>query len=184
MILPFRPTYRSLAAAASLGVAAFLVLVPPALAHGVGARCKLNGNRVEVEAYFDDDTEAAESKVRVEDGRKQVIAEGIADTAGRWSFPRPAAGSYVVMVDAGAGHRAQVRVTIPQAEPSSPAADECCCCTEPSSLASPSPSLVSEGPDRGEFTTCPWLKLGIGVGVLGGLGLAFLASRWVGRTSA
>src|SRR5205823_5472905 len=131
--------------------------------HGLGAQCKLAGNKVEVEAYFDDGTPAADARVYAEDRQKKRVAAGRTDAKGRWSFTRPAAGNYVVIVDAGAGHRTQVAVTIPEAES---ADDDCCCCEPPSR----SPSItVSEGPDRDAFTGGLWLKIGVGLSVIGGL---------------
>ncbi len=42
-----------------------LVLPSAAFAHGIGVEAKLKGDRVAVEAFFDDDTPAADSKMVV-----------------------------------------------------------------------------------------------------------------------
>jgi hypothetical protein len=168
----------------SLAVLLVLTIHSRARAHALGAECKLNGKQVEVEAYYDDDTAARDAKVRVEDAAKRSVAEGVTDKAGRWSFPRPQTGRYLVVVDAGAGHRTQVRITVPPTGAASVSAsvtspDDCSCCD-----ASPSSSdaaTISEGPPRDEFTRFPWLKLGIGLAVIGVLGVAFFVS-WRMRT--
>ena len=162
-----------------------LITAPRAEAHALSGQCKLVGNSVELEAYFDDDSPAADAKVRVLDGAKTAITEGRTDAKGRWSFPRPAMGKYVVVIDAGAGHRTEIAVTIPAGDAAASSADDdCCCCEEPSSSSSPSPSLtVSDGPDRATFTGYLWLKLGIGLAVIGGLAAAFVISRRLGHTA-
>jgi hypothetical protein len=149
-------------------------------AHGLGAECKLHGKRVELEAYFDDDTPARGATVRVEDVGRKAVAEGRTDAKGLWSFPRPQPGRYVVHVDAGAGHRTEVKVTIPEGEerPGDEPAESGTAPPEPAA-----PVTVSEGPGREEFTRFPWLKLGIGVAVIGGVAAAFLISRRLGRTT-
>jgi nickel transport protein len=87
-----------------------LVLAVPAacLAHALGVQCKPEGDRILVEAYYDDNTPARRARVKVEDERGQTVLEGLTDEEGRFRFPRPAAGEYVVIVDDGAGHRAKV----------------------------------------------------------------------------
>ena len=70
-------------------VVTVLLFVAPsfASAHGIGVEAKLKGDRVAVEAFFDDDTPVADAKVAVtaEDGK--TVAEGKADAKGTWSFP-------------------------------------------------------------------------------------------------
>ncbi len=124
-------------------------------AHGVGVDCKVEGDQVQLEAYFDDDTPVAKARVRVVNTDDKIIAEGQTDDAGKWSFPRPAPGKYEVVVDAGAGHRRRTAITIP--DPSAP--------TE-------TPVRVSEGPSREEATRVPWLGILVGlllIAVVGGL---------------
>src|SRR5947209_14726965 len=91
-----------------------LVLVAPlrSAAHGLGAECKVNGSRVELEAYYDDNTPARDARVYVEDAEHQLLAAGRTDADGRWSFARPGAGAYRVIVDAGAGHRKELKFTL------------------------------------------------------------------------
>ena len=84
-----------------------------ASAHHLGADCTLHGDKVEIEAYFTDDSPARNTRVTVLDGAKKVIAKGRTDDKGRWSCPVPPAGTYTVDVDAGPGHKARVHFTIP-----------------------------------------------------------------------
>jgi nickel transport protein len=159
-------------AAAGLTLLWLLTLAGPASAHGLGAECRLVGQRVEVEAYYDDDSPAVNAKVAVRDSAQAVVAEGRTDAEGRWSCARPAAGRYEVTVDAGGGHRMKVPMTIPaetSRELSASAAE-----------APPTVERISEGPGREEFTRTPWLKLGIGLAVIGGLAVAFVISRRIG----
>ena len=51
-------------AGGALTLALFLVAAPRAAAHALGAECKLVGDRVEVEAFYDDDTPAREASRR------------------------------------------------------------------------------------------------------------------------
>jgi hypothetical protein len=154
-----------------------LALPPRSEAHGLGAECKVNGDRVEVEAYFDDDSAARNANVRVEDADQQLVAEGRTDARGCWSFPAPAPGSYRVTVDAGAGHRTRLTITLPATSSASTATvapDDCSCCQDPA------PVTVSDGPSRAAFTGFAWLKLGIGVSILGGVGGGCWIARRVG----
>jgi nickel transport protein len=152
-----------------------LIAAPRAEAHGLGAQCKRNGDRIELEAYYDDDTPAAEAKVSVEDGNKKIIAEGWTDTRGRWSFVCPPPARYLVVVDAGAGHRKVLRISIPAGE--GPNA------TTPGENAAVA-ITVSDEPSRAEFTSFQWLKIGIGLAVIGGIGLAFWISRYVAHAGS
>src|SRR5205085_2177382 len=95
-------------------------------AHALSGQCKLVGNQVQVEAYFDDDSPAADAHVRVLDGAKGEIAKGRTDAKGGWSFARPAAGKYIVVVDAGAGHRTDIAMTVPPGDDSATAAADDC----------------------------------------------------------
>lgn len=148
-------------------VATVVLFVVPsaALAHGIGVEAKLKGDRVSVEAFFDDDTPAADAKVAVtaEDGK--TVAEGKTDAKGAWSFPVPAPGKYKVTVDAGGGHLAKTTITIPARSTAQTA-------TTPDGTPSPSGTepevVVSDGPTRAEMTGWRrWLMAVVGVAVIG-----------------
>jgi nickel transport protein len=152
-----------------------LLSARPAAAHGLGAEAKLKGNTAEVAAFFDDDTPAIGARVTVKDEAGKTVAEGKTDEKGRWAFPRPTAGKYRLTVDAGAGHRARVALTVPAAgvadsgaAPSGPADDgPCDCCA-----ADDGP--VSDGPTREEFTRTRWGRIGLGLALI-----AAFAGAWV-----
>lgn len=141
-------------------MAAVLLGFPQAaLAHDLGVECSLRAGAVHIEAFFDDDTPARKARVEVFDSQEKCVAEGTTDAKGLWSFPQPGPGKYQVRVDAGAGHLAKTTITIPEA-------------------ASDSPSqTVSAGPTREEFTRFPWVKLGLGLGLLFVATAAFLIAR-------
>jgi len=92
---------------------ALLALPAFAQAHGVGVEAKLAGGVVRIEAFFDDDTPAADAAVTVRDAADAVVAAGRTDAAGVWAFPAPAGGKYTVRVDAGDGHATTTVVTVP-----------------------------------------------------------------------
>ncbi len=124
------------------------LLAFPALAHAhaVGVTATLAGERVTIEAFFDDDEPAADAKVTVHDAANVLIAAGKTDAAGAWSFAVPPAGKYAVRVDAGDGHATTTVVTVPHD-------------------ASVSAS-ISDGPSREARTG--WHRwLGVAVGLLG-----------------
>ena len=128
-----------------------LVLPLAASAHAVGIEAKLKGGTVSVEAFYDDDSPAADAKITVEDESKKLIAEGTTDAKGAWSFPRPRAGQYTVRLDAGFGHAAKTTISIPELPP--PENPE-------------APISISEGPSRETFTG--WTRV---FGALAGLGM-------------
>jgi hypothetical protein len=148
---------------AALGAAAH------ADAHGLDALCKFNGDRVELEAYFDDDTPARQADVSVKDAAGQIVAQGQTDAAGHWSFARPVPGVYHVIVDAGAGHRKRMELTIPRDSESSEA-----------------DTAVENPAQRTDFTRRHWPQLAMGLAIIAGLGLVawgLLRLRPVGRPS-
>lgn len=138
---------------------ALLLLAQPVSAHALGAECKIVGNRVELEAFYDDDTPAIKARVHVLDDQQKEIAEGRTDIRGLWSFPRPIAGKYRVVVDGGAGHRTEIALTVPEQAPG------------------PEKPIISEGPTRQEFTRFPWLKVLLGLVMIAGFSAALLIAR-------
>lgn len=120
-------------------------------AHGIDAECRLKGARVEVEAYYDDDTVPGNARVTVLDAAGKKVAEGRTDDEGRWSFAVPPPGQYQVIVDAGDGHKKTKAMTVP---------------SEFSGVR------LSDGPSHADFTRVPWLKVVLGLGLIGAAGLA------------
>jgi hypothetical protein len=155
-----------------LAFAALPTTAAPAHAHDLRVECKLKGDIVSVEGFFTDGTPARDAKVTVRDPQGTEIAAGRTDDAGRWTFPRPAAGKYEVLVTSNDGHRSRPAVATIPTEAAlnaiTPAPDEI---------------IVTSGPTREELTRFPWLRLALGVAAIGGLAvLLWLASR--GRGAA
>src|SRR5262245_15985020 len=100
-----------------------LVTANAAQAHAVHIDWKMVGTELFVVASFDDDLPAdgAEVVLRGPDGR--VVATGKTDDSGTWKCPKPAPGSYELIVRAFANHEKTVRIDIlpPSAEANSPA---------------------------------------------------------------
>ena len=151
-----------------LVLAALCASASPALAHAIGFSCKLLGDLVRVEAYFSDDTPAIAAHVVVRNEQNAIVAEGRTDDRGVWTFARPAAARYDVTVDGGAGHRLTQKLTIPEMTP------------QPQSQE----KAVGEGPPRSEFTRVPWLRLGIGLGIIFSLAVGWRARARIGRYRA
>jgi hypothetical protein len=132
------------------------VATPLARAHAVGMACRVEGTRIVVEAFYDDDSPAVRAKVRVLDG-SQEVGTGLTDEKGVWSFARPAPGHYSVQLDAGAGHRATQTIEVP-----------------PSAESPATPLAIGAGASRQEFTRFPWDRLLLGLLAIFALAGAFL----------
>ena len=64
-----------------------LSLAPTAaFAHGLLVAWKMQGAKVEVQVFYDDDTDAAKAKVQVLNAKDEVVANGVTDDKGKWSF--------------------------------------------------------------------------------------------------
>jgi hypothetical protein len=117
--------------------------------------------KVEVEGFYDDNTPAIKADVQVVNAAAGVIvAQGTTDAAGKWFFATPPPGTYEVRVNAGAGHRAKTTLVVPAS----------------TTTAAPSPdgTAVNDGPKRADLTRTPWLKILIGLVIIGGCSVAFL----------
>src|SRR5262249_61279043 len=108
--------------------------------------------------------------------------------------PRPQPGRCLVSAAGGAGPRTQLKFPGPRgpgpaAASASPSpGEDCPCCEEEGTpgQGTPGPSApvtISEGPGREAFTAFPWLNLGLGLGGIAALALAFWAGRRLGRTA-
>lgn len=140
------------------------------LLHGLHATATLKGDRVRVEAFFDDDTPAGGAAIKVTAADGAVAAEGRADESGVWSFARPVPGKYTVVVDGGDGHRKKVSLTIPTDAELKQSARE-----QPPGDAE---IIVTPGPTRREITRFPWLRAGMGLAAIGCLAaVLWLATR-------
>jgi nickel transport protein len=128
-----------------------------ATAHDLGAEITLEGDRVCVVAYYDDNVAAADASVVVLDKSKNEVHRGTTDEKGLWTFPQPAPGTYFVTIDAGQGHWKLVRLTIS---------------THPDGQA----IAITTEPSRAQFTRSrfPQLLVGIAAIMAGALALQWL----------
>jgi hypothetical protein len=147
-------------------LALILILLAPAVAvaHNMDFECKLHAGKLHVEAYFEDDAPAQEALVRVVDAEGKEVLRGKTDAQGKWSSAAPPGGSYRVIVDAGAGHRAEHKLSIPDAV-----------------AAASTDEPVNLGGARAEHTAFPWLRAALGVGTVAVLAVAFLLARQAAR---
>lgn len=146
-------------------ILAVLLMVSHAAAHAIDGRWRIRADKLEVRAFFDDDSPAEDAKVRVLDLEAKQVQEGKTDADGLCVLPLPPAGEYHIVIDAGAGHRKTIEIRVPAAGyPAGSSADD------------------YFGPDQP--TSQRWLKAGIGIGVIGVLALAaWVALRRSGKSS-
>jgi nickel transport protein len=153
-------------------VLGLFALARPVAAHSLGAECTLHDGYVRLEAYYDDDTAAADARVVVRDAARDIVAKGRTDAKGTWSFPAPLPGLYRVTLDAGAGHQTTIRLRIPSN-------------AEETRTSTSSAELVHEGPTRAEFTRFPWGRVALGLAVIALLCLVWRGLRgWRQRCRA
>lgn len=95
-------------------LALWIVIVAPAFAcaHGLGMKAVRTGDTVRVEAFFDSDDPAEDAKVTVTAADGRVVAKGMTDAKGFFTFPTPELGDYLIVADAGSGHRAKTTLAI------------------------------------------------------------------------
>jgi len=101
---------------AAVAVAVALFVPGTAAAHDLKADVKPLADMVRVEAGYDDGTPAEGARVTVKDDTGTIVAEGVLDERGVWSFPKPGPGSYRVVVES-AGHGDEVKLTVHESEP-------------------------------------------------------------------
>lgn len=138
----------------TLAVLCLALLPAPSWAHALGATWTVRDGRLHVEAFYDDDSPAARAKVVLLDERGKELAGGTTDDKGLWQTSAPPPGSYKLRVDAGDGHLTESRVNLKESAP-------------------------AQGPARAELTRYPWLKIMLGLGVIGIILAAFLLAKLV-----
>jgi hypothetical protein len=128
----------------------------PAFAHQLHVTARLDGDRVRVEAYYSDDTPAQEARITISNG-DQIVAEGQTDEKGVWTCVRPKPGSYAVKAQS-VGHAAENSLTI-------------------SESSAPPPTEPPADDERKQRTKTPWPRLAAGLGMIGGMFIAWLIVR-------
>lgn len=101
-----------------LVVSAILVVAPSAaLAHKMELRATPTADhRLRVEAAYEGGDPSDDAIVTLTDAAGAIIAEGTTDADGVCILPQPPEGTYTLTADDGAGHRAQVSLSIPWTE--------------------------------------------------------------------
>jgi hypothetical protein len=107
-----RRTHRFVA----LTVAGLLLAPAVARAHKMEVEAKTDGATVRVVAGYEGDEPAEGAKVTLTDAAGAVMTEGTTDAKGLCVLPRPRAGTYRLVVDDGAGHRAELALPVPESE--------------------------------------------------------------------
>ena len=149
-----------------LALLSSLLAATPAFAHKLIVDAAAKGDRLRVEAYYEDDTPADDAKVTVLQG-ETVVAEGKTDERGVWSCPLPPPGDYEVKV-LSVGHVG--RKSVPIAGPAVP------------SVTGSDQAVNAE--QRAEDTKTPWDRLGLGIGLILGVALAWWLIRRKSRSPA
>lgn len=151
--------------------------VTSAHAHALGAECKLRGDHLEIEAFYSDDTPARHARVRIlQADDAPPVFEGRTDEDGCWKCDKPKPGTYQVIVEAGLGHRAKLKVVVPDRQGETWAAQDELPLDE-TKAGTEHAVKISEGLTRQEFTELSWLKIAIGVVAIAGFSFALWAAR-------
>jgi hypothetical protein len=136
---------------------AVLLLPDPALAHRMLLTVHAQSDPIRVEVYYDSTAPAQQAHMSVRSETGTIIAQGLSDDHGVWTFPRPAPGTWIVMGES-LGHLARQKLTIP----GSPSVD-------PSPAAAPD-FATTEIPPPTEHTVPPvLLPVLTGFGIITGL---------------
>jgi len=146
-----------------------LVILAPAgvCAHSIDMEWKQIGERITIEAFFDDDTPVRSGRVQILDGKNEVVVSGATDVSGKCTLRAPNPGQYQLVVDAGAGHRKQRGITVVGTLPvESPT-------VEPPIEPAANTVVSSGGADRQQATGFPWDRAAIGCGII-----ALVAGAW------
>jgi hypothetical protein len=107
-------------------------------AHNLLIDCRVTDGKLRVEAYYDTTSRppAENAKIVVAKDNGELIAEGRTDERGIWSCPAPTDGNYIVTAET-IGHK-----------------------SDPFKIAVGAPAAPREEP------AIPWLRIGIGLGVI------------------
>ena len=152
-----------------LAIVSLLGLASPTFAHNLIVFPRIKGERLHVEAFYEDDTPAQQAKITVLNGDK-VVAEGRTDDKGVWSCPKPVPGTYLVKAES-LGHAAKETLVI--AEPKANAENSIT--GSPIAVVDDSDSMASE--ERAEKTRTPWRRVGLGLGAIIGVTVISLLFR-------
>ncbi len=103
---------KKIAAAAFLGMVAFVVFPGRATAHRVYIYAWVEGNKVHTESYFSSGAKVRHGRIVVFGQKGEKLIEGVTDKEGRFSFPLPKQDRIRIVLDAAMGHRAEYVLTM------------------------------------------------------------------------
>ena len=93
-------------------LAAMLVVLlfsGPALAHKVNLFAYAEGGKIYTESYFSDGKAVEGGKVQVFDSQNQLVAEGVTDNEGLFSFDIPKIDDFNIVINASIGTQEQLQ---------------------------------------------------------------------------
>lgn len=88
-----------------------LLLIVLCIPHKLCAKIDLQGDKLIVEAFYDNDIPAEKAKVILKQ-QQNTLVEATTDERGMCSLTIPPAGDYLLDISAGGGHRTEVAFTI------------------------------------------------------------------------
>lgn len=92
-------------------ILASLVWTAPALAHKVNVFAYAEGGTIFTESFFVDGTPCRECRITAYDSEENVVAEGITDGEGLYSFAVTGSKDVTIVIEASMGHRNEITMT-------------------------------------------------------------------------
>ena len=127
-----------------------LIMAPPvpAHAHKVYLYAWVEGDAIQVDAYFSKSKKVNEGTIRVYDSKGNILLQGVTDAEGGFSFPIPKKDDLRLEVEAGMGHKGEFQLAADEL-PDVQAAAETEAVSPPAagSTAAPSASPDKSGAD-------------------------------------
>lgn len=149
-----------------LSTFALLLSALPVFAHRLQVEPLIKGDKLHVEAFYDDNSPAQQAKITVLNG-DTVVAEGRTDEKGVWECAKPMPGTYLVKAES-LGHAAKATVIVPD--------EKMVASASVPKRADDSDSIESDA--RASKTETPWGKIFLGLGIIAFCcGLWFVARR-------
>lgn len=138
--------------AAGMVVIAAMLLAPPAFAHKLKVFATAAGAQVDGSVYFVGSGPAPGARVTVETADGQQVETLQADPDGNFSFVATSRSDYLIKVDTGDGHSAQITIAaddLPASLPSPTGANARSIALVPSAAAAPASTVVVATPPAG-----------------------------------
>ena len=127
---------------AAISVCVCLLLTPKAKGHKVNVFAYAEGESVYTESFFPDGNPCKAASIEARGADGAVIAKGTTDDEGRFAFSVAAGQELMIVLDAGLGHRSEIKFLVPETANSRP--------------ADPASSLDRESQEHTEPDSGPW----------------------------